>query len=95
MSKPMTKTQLVAALADEMSSDKKTAASALDAIASVVAKEVSKGGTVTIPGIGKVVSRSRPAREVRNPATGEMIKKPADKTVKVSIAKALKDLVNG
>jgi len=95
MSKPMTKTQLVAAVAEAMGGDKKTASAALDAIAAVVAREVKKGGAVTIPGVGKVVSRSRPAREVRNPATGEMIKKPADKTVKVSVAKALKDIVNG
>ena len=32
MSKPMTKTQLVAALADEMGSDKKSAGAALDAV---------------------------------------------------------------
>ena len=32
MSKPMTKTQLVAALADEMGSDKKSANAALDAV---------------------------------------------------------------
>jgi len=31
----------------------------------------------------------------RNPATGETIKKEADKQVKVTIAKALKDSVNG
>ena len=34
--KPMTKTQLVAALADEMGSDKKSATAALDAIQAVV-----------------------------------------------------------
>jgi DNA-binding protein HU-beta len=95
MSKPMTKTQLVAALADEMGSDKKTASGALDAIASVVAREVAQGGAVTLPGIGKVVCRARPERQVRNPATGETVTKPADKVVKVSIAKALKDSVNG
>jgi len=31
---------------------------------------------------------------VRNPATGEQIHKPADKVVKMTIAKALKDSVN-
>lgn len=31
---------------------------------------------------------------VRNPATNEQIKKEADKVVKVTIAKALKDSVN-
>jgi DNA-binding protein HU-beta len=35
MSKPMTKTQLVAAVADAMGGDKKTANAALDAIAAV------------------------------------------------------------
>lgn len=95
MSKPMTKTQLVAALADAMGSDKKTASGALDAIAAVVAREVANGGSVTLPGIGKVVCRARPERQVRNPATGETVTKAADKVVKVSIAKALKDSVNG
>jgi DNA-binding protein HU-beta len=94
MSKPMTKTQLVAALADAMGSDKKTASAALDAIAEVVAREVSGGGAVTLPGLGKMACKARPERQVRNPATREMITKPADKQVKFSIAKSLKDSVN-
>lgn len=92
--KPMTKTQLVAALADEMGGDKKAAGAALDAVVSVITKEVAAGGAVTLPGIGKVYCRERPERMVRNPATGEQIKKEADKQVKVTIAKALKDSVN-
>lgn len=94
MSKPMTKTQLVAALAEAMDADKKTASAALDAITEVVTKEVSGGGAVTLPGIGKVYCRERPERMVRNPATGEQMQKPADKQVKVTVAKALKDSVN-
>jgi DNA-binding protein HU-beta len=92
--KPMTKSQLVTAIADELGSDKKTAAAALDALAAVVTREVSNGGAVTLPGIGKVFSRDRPARTVLNPATGEQINKPADKVVKMNVAKALKDSVN-
>lgn len=95
MSKPMTKTQLIAALAEEMGSDKKTAGAALDAISAIVSREVANGGAVTLPGIGKVACRERPERMVRNPATQEMIQKPADRQVKVTIAKVLKDLVNG
>lgn len=94
MSKPMTKTQLVAALAEEMGSDKKTASAALDGIGALVAREVAAGGAVMLPGIGKVVCRERPARQVRNPQTGEMMDKPVDRAVKVVIAKALKDSVN-
>lgn len=92
--KPMTKTQLVAALAEEMGADKKTATAALDAISAVVLREVAAGGAVTLPNIGKVMCRARPERQVRNPATGETMTKPADKAVKVTIAKALKDAVN-
>ncbi len=94
MSKPMTKTQLVAAIADAMESDRKTAAAALDAIASVVAREVAAGGIVNLPGLGKVACKARPERQVRNPATGETMTKPADRQVKFSVAKALKDLAN-
>ena len=95
MSKPMTKTQLVAALAEKMEADKKSAAAALDAIATIISDEVAGGGAVTLPGIGKIYCRERPERMVRNPATGEQIKKEADKVVKMTIAKALKDSVNG
>lgn len=94
MAKPLTKTQLVAALADELDSDKKSANAALDAIVSVITKEVSGGGAVTLPGVGKIYCRERPARMVRNPATGEQIHKDADKVVKMTIAKALKESVN-
>ncbi|SUZ32180.1 DNA-binding protein HU [Roseibaca ekhonensis] len=92
--KPMTKTQLVAALAEEMHADKKTANAALDAISALVMREVAAGGAVTLPGIGKVMCRARPERQVRNPATGETMTKEADRAVKVTIAKALKDAVN-
>ncbi|MCC5954459.1 MAG: HU family DNA-binding protein [Natronohydrobacter sp.] len=93
--KPMTKTQLVAALSEKMGTDKKTANTALDALAEIVTSEVAAGGAITVPGIGKVMCRARPERQVRNPATGETMTKAADKAVKITIAKALKDAVNG
>jgi DNA-binding protein HU-beta len=92
--KPMTKTQLVAAIAEKMGADKKTGAAALDAITDVITEEVSQGGAVSLPGVGKIMCRERPERMVRNPATGEQFKKDADKVVKMTIAKALKDSVN-
>ena len=94
MTKPMSKTQLVAALAAEMGEDRKTATAALDALAAVVLREVTAGGAVTLPGLGKVACKMRPERQVRNPATGEMLTKPADKQVKFAISKTLKDSVN-
>ncbi|MDN5786216.1 HU family DNA-binding protein [Pseudorhodobacter sp.] len=94
MNKPMTKTQLIAALAEEMGADKKTATAALDAVTSIVTREVAGGGAITLPGLGKMACRARPERQVRNPATGETMTKAADKQVKFTIAKALKDSVN-
>ena len=94
MAKPMTKSQLVAALAEKTEADKKTAGANLDALVEIITSEVSGGGAVTLPGVGKIYCRERPERMVRNPATGEQIKKEADKVVKMTIAKALKDSVN-
>jgi DNA-binding protein HU-beta len=93
--KPMTKTQLIKALAAKMRVDREVASSALEAIVEVITEEVSSGGAVTLPGVGKIYCRERPERMVRNPATGEQIKKEADKVIKMVIAKALKDSING
>jgi len=90
----MTKAQLVAALAEESGMDKKNASTSLDSLIAIITREVAGGGAVTLPGVGKIYCRERPERMVRNPATGEQIKKDADKVVKMTIAKALKDSVN-
>lgn len=94
MAEQMTKAQLVAALAEATGSDKKGASATLDALAGIITEKVSAGGAVTLPGIGKIYCRDRPARQVRNPATGEMINKDADRVVKITVAKALKESVN-
>ncbi|RMD48652.1 MAG: HU family DNA-binding protein [Alphaproteobacteria bacterium] len=93
--KPMTKTELVAKLAEASGTDKKTAKAVLEALAGIVTSEVAAGGAVTLPGIGKIACRERPERMVRNPATGEQIRKPADRAVKITPAKTLKEAVNG
>jgi DNA-binding protein HU-beta len=94
MNKPMTKTQLTAMIAEAVSTDRKTAVEFLDALANIVTQEVAQGGAVTVPGIGKVACRARPERQVRNPATGETMTKAADRQVKVTISKTLKDAIN-
>jgi DNA-binding protein HU-beta len=92
---PLTKAQLIAALAAEMRSDKKTASKALEALVSVVTNEVASGGAVTLPGIGKFYSRQRPERMIRNPATGEQVRRSADSVVKVIVAKSLREAISG
>ena len=92
--KPMTKTQLVAAIAETASVDTATANRALEALTAIVTNEVANGGAVTLPGLGKFACRSRAERMVRNPSTGEQMMKPADRVAKVTIAKQLKDVIN-
>ncbi len=92
--KPMTKTQLVAAIAEGADMDKATANRALETLSNIVTQEVAAGGAVTLADLGKFACRERPERTVRNPSTGEQMKKPADRVAKVTIAKALKDVIN-
>lgn len=94
MATQMTKSQLVGALAEATGGDKKAAGAMLDALTGIITKTVSEGGAVTLPGVGKIYCRERPERQVRNPSTGEQIKKDADKVVKITVAKALKDSIN-
>lgn len=92
--KPMTKLQLVAAIAGTAGLDKTTANRVLEALTEVITREVAAGGAVNLPGLGKFACRARPEREVRNPSTGERTTKPADRIAKVTIAKQLKDVIN-
>ena len=94
MANQMTKAQLIAALAERTGGDKKAAGAALEALTGIITETVAQGGAVTLPGVGKIYCRERPERMVRNPSTGDQIKKDADKVVKITVAKALKDSIN-
>ena len=89
----MTKSQMIATLAESAEMSKKQIASLLDTISEVVYKEVKKSGECIVPGFGKLVKVKRKARDGRNPATGETIKIPAKTVVKFRLAKAVKDAV--
>ena len=89
----MTKTQMIAALADATSLSKKEVANFMDQLTSLVYGEVKKAGECIIPGFGKLVKVKRKAREGRNPATGATIQIPAKTVVKFRLAKVVKDTV--
>jgi DNA-binding protein HU-beta len=93
MAKMITKSQLVGRLAEKAKITKGSAAAILDEIASLAAKEAKNG--FVIPGVGKVVLVNRKARMGRNPQTGQPIRIPAKRVVRIRIAKALKDAVLG
>lgn len=89
--KPMTKTELIAALAEKNELTKKQVAGVLASLTEIAYKEAKKG--FTFPGIGKLVMMKRKARMGRNPATGAEIKIPAKTVLKFRIAKTAKDAI--
>jgi DNA-binding protein HU-beta len=91
--KPLTKAQIVAALADNFDMSKKDINSFLEGYAEFAYKECKKNGAFLLPGFGKLVLQKRKARMGRNPATGEAIKIPAKTVVKMRLAKACKDSI--
>ena len=93
MAKPLTKSQIAAALAEQVEITKKQATEVLDAIAQLAYKNAKS--TFTLPGLGKLVLVNRKARTGRNPATGEQIQIPAKRVVKFRISKAAKDAILG
>ena len=87
----MNKTELVAAIAEKAEISKKDAEAALKAFTETVEQELVKGEKIQLVGFGTF---ERPAREGRNPRTGESMKIAAAKTPKFKAGKALKDAVN-
>ena len=93
MAKPLTKSQIVASLAETLSLTKVQAVQALEALVALAYKNAKN--SFTIPGLGKLVLVNRKARMGRNPATGAEIKIPAKRVVKFRVAKAAKEAILG
>lgn len=98
--KPLSKTDILNALAESTEMSRKEVTSVMDALETLIAANISKGpGVFNLPGLLKIYVHERPAtkeRMGRNPATGEEIKiaaRPAKKVVKVRALKKLKDLI--
>jgi DNA-binding protein HU-beta len=93
---PMTKTELVALIAERAEISKADAERALNAFQDVVMETVGKGDDkITIPGFLSFEQTHRAARTGRNPRTGEPIQVPATKAVKISAGAKLKQAAKG
>ena len=92
--KPLSKTKIVAHIAEKLGTPKKQAALFFEELHKLAVKEAKgSAGKFVIPGIGRVVKAHRKARMGRNPQTGEPIKIPAKTTAKFYLAKAVKDSI--
>ena len=90
----MNKAELVAAIAEKAEISKKDSEKVLKAFVDVVTEELVKGEKVQLVGFGTFEVSERPAREGRNPQTGETMTIDASKAPKFKAGKALKDVIN-
>jgi DNA-binding protein HU-beta len=67
----------------------------VDAVFSAITVAAAKGDEISIPGFGKFKVKNSPARDGRNPATGAPMKIAASRKLGFSVAKAVKDKLNG
>jgi len=98
MASPMSKSKIIAHLAEKVGTpdkpvSKKQVATFFDELFKLAVKEAKGTGKFVIPGLGRAVKAHRKARMGRNPATGEAIKIKAKTVVRLRAAKAFKDAV--
>lgn len=99
--KPMSKSEIVASIAESTGMEKKAVTSVLDGLEALIGTALAKkgSGTFVVPGLMKIVrveKKATPAKQGRNPKTGETITiaaKPARKVVKVRALKKLKEMI--
>lgn len=100
--KPMTKSQIIAAIAESTELSKKDVAAVFEEMTALVKKSLGRSGagSFTVPGLIKIEKKRKervPAKKnCTNPFTGELYDrpaKPACNVVKVRALKALKEMV--
>jgi DNA-binding protein HU-beta len=92
----MSKSKVVAHLAEKCGTPKRTAATFFDELFKLAVRECKSGaGKFVIPGLGRAVKAHRKARMGRNPQTGEPIKIKAKTVVRLRPSKVFKDAVLG
>lgn len=89
----MNRTDLIDFISASADLTKAVAARAVEAFEDAIKTSLKKGDPVVLVNFGTYTVKERPAREGRNPSTGEKIKIKAAKVVGFKAGKALKDAV--
>jgi DNA-binding protein HU-beta len=95
MAKTMTKSKIVAHLADKCGASKKAVNTFFEELFKLAVREAKGPGKFVIPGLGRAVKRHTKARMGRNPQTGEPIKIKAKTVVRLRPSKQFKEAVLG
>ena len=90
----MTQAQFFQAVAETSQVPKTQVRAVFSAVEQLVTKRLKAESKMPLGGLGAVKLVDRKARIGRNPATGEQIKIPARTAIKITPAKALKDVFN-
>lgn len=90
----MNKTELIDAISKSAGISKEQAKKALEAFLQSVETTLKNGGKVSLVGFGSWLISDKPAREGRNPRTGETVHIAAKKVVKFKPGSELSNAVN-
>ncbi len=93
----MTRSQLIAEIAERADLRRATVRRVLDAFATVAAEELAGDPPGEVPlgrELGKLVVLERAARKGRNPQTGEIIEIPARKAVRFRESRVLREALS-
>ena len=89
----MTKTELIAAVAEAAEITKKDAEKAVNATVEAITKALANGEKVALVGFGTFETRERAAHAGRNPRTKETVEIPASKAPVFKAGQAFKDAI--
>jgi DNA-binding protein HU-beta len=85
----MNTTELVDAVAEANDISKAKAKEVVNSILAAIVDAAKRGEEVAIVGFGRFSVKERPAREGRNPRTGEALKIPASKALSFKMSKSV------
>lgn len=90
----MKKSDISSHVASQASLSKASADAAVTAVFGAISDALSREEAVTIAGFGTFSTKRRPARQGRNPRTGESITIAASIVPSFKVGKSLRDAVN-
>jgi len=93
MAKTMTKSKIVAHMAEKCGISKKGVNIFFEELFKLAVREAKGAGKFVIPGLGRAVKRHSKARMGRNPQTGEPLKIKAKTVVRLRPSKQFKEAV--
>ena len=89
----MNKAELIASIAQRTNLSRSDARAAVEAMVSTIKAAMKNGDKVSLVGFGTFSAPTRPARNGRNPRTGEAIRIPARRIPKFLPGRSLKDSI--